>query len=308
MTKFKNFRIIGIVSVLMVIAILSACGGDSSSEDESNDNGETMIELGDEDLTIPYVAWASSNASTHVVKALLEEVGYDVTVRQVGKGAMFSSIADGSADANTSTWLPNNSKNLWGEYKDDLEKLNKTVDEAPVGLVVPEYMDIDSIEDLKDNEELGEATDWTLTGIESGSGQMILTEDALEDYGLDNWELQASSDSAMIATLGDAIDNEEPIIVTLWKPHFAFGDWDLKILDDPEKTYGDFDSIWTTARHGLEEDSPAAYQTLKQFEWSEELMNEVMVDIEDGMEPEDAGQKFIEDHSDLVEEWLDGVK
>lgn len=311
MKKLSNFRFLSLTILLTLAVLLTACGGDSAEEAAENNEKPPLkdgVELGDTEIELPYVAWASALASTHVMQALLEDVGYDVTTTQVGKGAMFTSMADGSADANTCTWLPHNSKNLWDEYKDDVVKMNKTIEEAPVGLAVPTYMEIDSIEDLKDNEELGEATDWQLTGIEAGSGQMDLTREVMEEYELDNWELLPSSGSGMVTALGDAIENEEPIIVTLWKPHFAFGQWDLKFLEDPKKIHGEFDSIWTVAREGLDEDSPAAYQVLKQFEWTEELMNEVMVNIEDGMEPEDAGKQFIEDHPDLVEKWTEGVR
>src|SRR5699024_3469187 len=108
----------------------------------------------------------------------------------------------------------------WDKYEDDLTKVNEVLDQAPLSLTVPSYMDVDSIEDLKDNKELGEATDWKLTGIDPGAGIMNSAEKAMDEYGLDNWELQQSSEAAMLSTLGKAYDNEEPIIITGWKPHW----------------------------------------------------------------------------------------
>lgn len=303
MNRTKKVNFIGLTLILMFFAVLSACGGDKAG----NGNNDGGTELGDKDIEIPYVEWAGAEASTHVVKAVLEKAGYNVTTPQVGKGAMFSSIAQQDADAMTCAWLPNNAVNLWDEYGDDLVKLNKTIDKAPSGLTVPANMDIDSIEDLKDNKEIGEATDWTITGIEAGSGEMLQTEKAMEEYGLDRWKLQNSSDAAMTASVGKAIDNKKPIVATLWKPHFAFGKWDLKILKDPKNVYGDPDGIWTVSRKGLKKDSPAAYKILKQFDWNYDFMNEVMVNIQDGTDPEKAGEEFVEEHKDLVKEWMDGV-
>src|SRR5699024_6117460 len=85
------------------------------------------------------------------------------------------------------------------EYEDDVEVYDEAnlVDTAPLSLTVPEYMideyDIESIEDLKDNEELGEDLDWTITGIDPGAGIMENTEKAIENYELDDWNLQESS-------------------------------------------------------------------------------------------------------------------
>src|SRR5699024_11323589 len=70
--------------------------------------------------------------------------------------------------------------------EDDLTKVNEVLDQAPLSLTVPSYMDVDSIEDLKDNKELGEATDWKLTGIDPGAGIMNSAEKAMDEYGLDN--------------------------------------------------------------------------------------------------------------------------
>src|SRR5699024_7255250 len=76
-----------------------------------------------------------------------------------------------------------------------------------------------------DDEEVGDSVDWTIIGIDPGAGIMGSTEDAMEEYDLeDDWDLQESSESAMIADLEEKYDKEEPIIVTGWKPHWIFAD------------------------------------------------------------------------------------
>ncbi|GAA0441785.1 hypothetical protein GCM10008983_18610 [Lentibacillus halophilus] len=314
MYRKRNMSIVSLAFVILFSLVLSACGtnsNDSNAENGDADSGEnsgSSANLGDKDITIPYVAWAGCVAGTNVMKATLEDVGYNVTIKQVGKGAMFSSIAEKDADAMMCTWLPNNAVHLWDEHKDDLVKLNKNIDTAPIGLYVPTYMDIDSIGDLKGNEEVGKGTDWTITGNDPGSGNVELTKRAVKKYGLDKWEVQTSSDSAMVATLGNKVDQKKPVITTLWKPHYAFGKYDLKMLKDPKNIYGDPDSIWTTSRKGLKEDSPAAYKILKQFDWTYDEMNEVMVNIRKGTDPEKAGKEFVKEHQDLVNEWKKGIK
>src|SRR5699024_3995609 len=77
-----------------------------------------------------------------------------------------------------------------------------------------------------------EEVNYTITGIEPGAGVFQASEKAVEEYGLDGWEVQASSSGAMASALGSAIDNEEPIIVTGWTPHWKFAKYDLKYLED----------------------------------------------------------------------------
>ncbi|HET7578725.1 MAG TPA: glycine betaine ABC transporter substrate-binding protein [Bacillales bacterium] len=296
---FKKFRFIGLALALVLSVGLAACG---------NSGGSSNGQLGQSEITIPYVSWAGAIASSHVAGALLEKAGYEVSLKQVGAGEMFSSVASGSADALTAAWLPVTHQKYWKEYGDKLEKLQKTIDKAPLGLTVPKYMKINSIKDLKGNTKLGKKLDWTITGIDPGAGEMAATKKVLKKYGLDKWKLQASSGPAMTAALKRAEDNHKPIIVTLWKPHWAFATWDLKILKDPKKVYGTADSIYTVGRKDLKKDAPAAYKILSQFNWNYDQMGKVMKMDHNGVDPKKAAQKFLKKHPDLVKKWMKGVK
>jgi len=102
------------------------------------------------EIKIPYVAWADMIASSNVVKYVLEnKLDYDVELVQVEAGPMFASIADGSTDAMVSLSLPATHAAYYEEYKDDFEDLGINLEGAENGFVVPDYVEIDSIEDLK---------------------------------------------------------------------------------------------------------------------------------------------------------------
>ncbi|WP_255584940.1 glycine betaine ABC transporter substrate-binding protein [Virgibacillus saliphilus] len=302
---------------MILILFLAACGGDDSEEtsndasaDEGSEETSEGPEIGQEDLTQPYVAWARETVSTHMLGALLEMVGYNVELSQVEAGAMWSSVADGSADFHTSAWLPATHASYWEQYEEDITQVKQVLDSAPLALTVPSYMeDVNTIEDLKDNEELGESVDWEIVGIDPGAGIMENTQEVIEDYGLDNWELTASSEAAMLTQLQAAIDNEEPIVVPLWKPHWAFGTMDLKMLEDPQEIYGgDGDQIYTVARNDLEEDAPRAYKVLEQYDENYEMIEEMMPKVhQEEQDPADVVQEYIENNPDQVDEWLDGI-
>ena len=160
--------------------------------------------------------------------------------------------------------------------------------------------------DTEEETDLGEALDYSITGIDAGAGVMQAAEQAIEDYDLD-FDLKTSSGAVMTQALGDAIENEEPIIVTGWTPHWKFIEYDLKYLEDPKESFGGEETINTFVRLGLEDDSPNSYKVLDEFNWETADMEVVMLEISEGVEPEEAAKNWIEDNEDKVNEWIDGV-
>jgi glycine betaine/proline transport system substrate-binding protein len=102
------------------------------------------------ELKILYVAWDDVIASSHVVESALESVGYDVELIQVDAGPMWAGVADGSGDVTVGAWLPTTHADYYAEYEGKFEDLGANISGTKLGLVVPTYMDIDSIEDLKE--------------------------------------------------------------------------------------------------------------------------------------------------------------
>ncbi|QHE51344.1 glycine betaine ABC transporter substrate-binding protein [Pontibacillus sp. HMF3514] len=155
---------------------------------------------------------------------------------------------------------------------------------------------------------VGEQLDYTITGIDAGSGVVAAAKKSVETYGLDGWEVQTSSGAAMTQKLGDAIEDEEPVIVTGWTPHWMFAKYDLKYLEDPEKVFGGAEQIKTMARQGLKEEKPNLYKILDQFNWEAKDMESVMLEIENGTPEEEAAKNWIKDNQDKVDEWTKGTE
>lgn len=289
----KNLLLI--LTALMVVTI--ALAGCSKKE---NEGGAEKAK----EITLAYVAWDSEIASTNVVKEVLEsKLNYKVEMLQVDAGPMYVGIADGSADAMVAAWLPStHGENYYEPNKDKFEDLGPNLDGTKVGLVVPTYMDFNSIEDLK--AEVGDSVNYTITGIEPGAGIMSATSKVIEEYGLKDWKLLESSSAAMAKVLQDAYAKKEPVIVTGWTPHWMFAEMDLKYLEDPKNVYGGNEQIHTLVRLGLKEDQPAAHKFLDQFEWTAADMEAVMVDIFGGMSEVDAAKKWVAANEDKVNEWI----
>ncbi|SFU65921.1 glycine betaine ABC transporter substrate-binding protein [Halomonas korlensis] len=254
---------------------------------------------------LAYVEWSSEVASTNVVRAVLEQAGYEVEMTSLSAAAMWQSLATGDADAIVAAWLPTTHADYLERVGDDVEDLGVNLDGTKLGLVVPAYTDVDSIAELNDN---AETFNNEIIGIDPGAGLMGLTEEVVETYDLD-LNLRSGSGATMTASLANAIQNEEDVVVTGWTPHWKFARWDLKYLEDPENVYGGAEQIHTVVRQGLEEDMPEAYAILDAFEWTPEQMGEVMLmNQEDDADPYENAKQWVEDNQDVVEEWLSAAE
>ncbi|MFJ8237765.1 glycine betaine ABC transporter substrate-binding protein [Ureibacillus sp. NPDC094379] len=155
---------------------------------------------------------------------------------------------------------------------------------------------------------LGEALDYTITGIEPGAGLTGLTKNTLEEYeNLEGWELQESSTAGMIGALDTAIKKEEPIVITAWSPHWMFAAYDIKFIEDPKGTLGGAEDIQTIARIGLEQDMPEAYKIIDRFHWEVADVEAVMYAAQE-VPVEEAAKNWVEQNIDKVNEWTEGVE
>ncbi|MBP1933064.1 glycine betaine ABC transporter substrate-binding protein [Ammoniphilus resinae] len=111
---------------------------------------EGVNKVDGEELKILYVAWDDVIASSNVIANVLESVGYKVKLIQVDAGPMWAGVADGSGDAIVGAWLPTTHADYYAEYEGKFEDLGPNLQGTKLGLVVPKYMDINSIEDLKE--------------------------------------------------------------------------------------------------------------------------------------------------------------
>ena len=130
-------KLLALLLSLTFVFAIAAC-------DTTDDNGEEQ-----KTVSIDYVNWAEGVAMTYFAAAILEDyMDYEVELTMADPGIVFSAIAQGDADFFLDAWLPVTHQSFMETYGDDIEDLGLNFDGARIGLVVPAYVDIDSIEDL----------------------------------------------------------------------------------------------------------------------------------------------------------------
>lgn len=255
-----------------------------------------------ETIQIVHNPYETEIASSTVLSLVLEKAGFNVRLISVDNAIMYESIATGQSDAMTAAWLPTTHGTTYAEYEDRLDNLGPNLEGAEAGLAVPDYMEVDSIEDLKDE------ADQTIMSIEPGAGVTAQTEEATELYdNLHGWKLESPSTGAMLASVESAVQNQEEIIVSAWTPHWMFDEYGLKMLEDPKLAYGETENIYTLARKGLKEDHPKAYQIIDNFYWDIEDMDSVTYAMEAGVDDRTAAQQWIDENPEKVDSWLEGT-
>lgn len=298
----RNPRLFGLGATVASLALLAtACNG----EDDGVATGPDEEENGEgQEVTIGLIPWEEGIAVTHLWQEILEEQGYDVTVQDLDVAPTFQGLAQGDIDLFLDAWLPDTHASYMDEYGDDIEQVGQWYDGATLHLTVPSYVDeVDSIEDLADNADL---FDDEIIGIEAGAGLMQATEDqVIPDYDLE-MTLVESSTAAMLTELETAIADEEPIVVTLWRPHPAYAEHDLKDLEDPEGSLGEGEGIESVARAGFGEDFPELNGWLQDFELNDEeisnLTQLVVGEYED--DPGEGARVWLSDNPEFLDRVL----
>ncbi|WP_065760404.1 glycine betaine ABC transporter substrate-binding protein [Pseudomonas defluvii] len=254
------------------------------------------------EVSIGYVdGWSDSVATTFVAAQVIKEkLGYDVKLMPVATGIMWQGVATGKLDAMLSAWLPVTHGEYWSKNKDNVVDYGPNFKDAKIGLIVPEYVKAVSLADLKTDDSFKKK----IVGIDAGSGVMLKTDQAIKDYDLTGYKLQASSGAAMTAELGRAYAKQQSIAVTGWVPHWMFAKWKLRFLEDPKGVYGAAETVNSIGSKELATKAPEVVTFLKKFSWqSKDEIGEVMLAIQEGAKPEAAAKDWVAKHPERVAEW-----
>ncbi|MDF7800272.1 glycine betaine ABC transporter substrate-binding protein [Pontiellaceae bacterium B1224] len=284
-----------IISILTAITTVTGLTGCNPNSGKTN---------ADKTANLVYVNWAEGVAYTHLAEAVLrDKMGFDVELTAADVAPGYIAVAQGSHDAFMECW-PSLHKDYIDRYSDKLVSLGTVYEGTETGLAVPSYVTIDKISELND---YADQFGGKITGVDAGAGMMKRTEDELiPQYGLDKIELMASSGPAMTAALADAIKHKKWIVVTAWKPHWMFGRWDLKFLQqDDDKIMWESGNIEIIGRSDLETDKPELAAFLKAFQLTDAQLSDLMLKVNDSDESvSEVAQQWMLDNEDVVAQWL----
>jgi glycine betaine/proline transport system substrate-binding protein len=232
---------------------------------DGKDERTRAVEMG-------WFPWEEDIAATYLWKAVLEERGYKVNLKQFEVGPMYAALAAGDVDVQLDGWLPYTQKNYWDKYKDRLTDLGSWYGPTSIEVAVPSYVkDVRTLEDLKGKADRFKGR---IVGIEAGTATMKnLKENVLPGYGLDKeYEVVDSSTPGMLAELKRAYDRKEPVAVLLWTPHWAYNAYDMTKLKDSGKLFGEGDHLHIIGNQDFGSHYPQLARWFKDFRLSEKQL------------------------------------
>lgn len=261
-----------------------------------------------QDVTIGWTAWSDAEFVTKLSRTIMEDrMDLEVELVQTDIAPQYQGVADGDIDAMLMSWLPATHADYMDKVGPEVVNLGVLYTGAKLGWAVPDYIPEDqlsSIEDLK-NEEVRDKLDGKIQGIDPGAGLMRLSNKVIDEaYDLD-YNLISASGAAMTAALDRAVNRDEWIVVTAWSPHWMFGAYEMRYLEDPKGTLGGPERVHAIARQGFYQDQPDAAAFLARMSIPIDDLQAAMYDAnENGYQT--AVDNFIEANEGRVNYWVTG--
>ena len=281
---FQQSRFLKTIAALSVGGLaLTAC---SASGNEATDSGELTIGV--------FNGREEGIAASELWKYILEQEGYSVTLEYADPAPIFAGLAAGDYDFNLDVWKPVTHGDYIDEFGESMDDYGAWNTEGSNHLAVNEDAPIDSLAELAEHaDEFGN----TIVGIDPGAGLTQQIENqVIPTYELEGMEYITSSTPAMLQELDSAIASGENIVVSLWRPHWAYEAYPIRDLEDPEGTLGVQESLNTYARQGLAEEFPDVAQWLQDFTMDGEMLHS----LESAM----FFESETDDYGPIVEEWV----
>lgn len=286
MKTIKNIMTMAAVGILLLS--LGAC---TQNNAENADESKGVVKFG---LT----SWTCTQPPTEIARILLENEGYEVEFVRAEQPLIWAGIQKKDLHFFMDAWLPYTEAAMWDEYKDKLVKISTSYEEAPLGWVVPTYVEEDSILDLKGK---ADEFDGKIIGISSGAAMTTISEEMVESYELEGFEVQKSSEAAMMASAKAAMDKKEPIVFFGWRPHAMFTQFDLKFLEEP-KNHFKSDNVYVISYKGIQEDYPEVHDIMSRWGIDVAELEEMMYRQEhEDITWRELAQEWIDSHPEQVE-------
>lgn len=256
-------------------------------------------------IRIGYVkGWPASSLVTKIARRVIEnKLNRSVVLQSVNAGTLYRGVASGALDAQLSAWLPTTHHAYYSHLWDQMINLGPNLLGATLGVAVPEYAAIDSIQDLRSH--AGDF-DYKIIGVDLGAGVNINTKKAIAAYDL-SMHLVPSSTASMSSALKQAIANHELIAVTGWKPLWIWHQFDLKMLDDPKNIYGSGDHINTIVNPSLWGDAPRVFKFLDRVMIPMSAINDMEAALRNGKSETKVIATYLEEHRNKIKTWTYGL-
>ena len=325
----RGLLVAGAMAVLLLVA--SACSDVSSSSSSAASGSGEVPDNSGTTINFSVSPWQGSAANVAIAQKLLEDkLGYTVDTTDIDEYAQFPALSNGDLDATLEVWPSGHAK----DYKKYIEAGNGVVDGGPLGVTgqigwwIPTYLltdhpELATWEGIKGNEAMFQSSESGDAGqlLDGDPSYVTFDQNIADNLGLNLKVVYAGSEAAELTELKTAYNAQKPILMYFWTPHWAQEKYDLTMVQLPEVTpeceqaaadgtdayacaYPQ-DDLYKAFNQDLQTKAPAAFAFLSAMSWTNDDQNVVALGINDGQDPADAAQEWIDQNPDVWQSWVD---
>ncbi|CAB4676026.1 unannotated protein [freshwater metagenome] len=317
---FSQRRRIATASIIAAGALVLA--GCSSSVNDSAEGASAASECGT--WAVAMHAWNGYTASAQVVAEVAKANGCTITQTTLEEaGVTYDAMEAGTIDLIIEDW----GGGRWKEWVDrgSVVEVGDNGNIGLIGMYVPPWMAA-KYPDILDSANLNKYADMFKTSDSGGKGAWYegppgyttIGEKMISANKLNYKAISTGSEAALVDVLTKAEANKTPALAYFYTPgtlfikipgleqsrvKFPANDW-----SDAAKASGLTDYPETALKKLASKklmDSNSVFATIvKNFNWTNADQNSVSADIEGGMKPAEAANKWIAANPDKVKAWL----
>lgn len=310
-------------SLVLAITLASALVLSACSKSVNDSTSAASGKCGD--YAIAMHAWNGYTASAQVVAEVAKkELGCNITQTTLDEGpTTYDAMEAGTIDVVIEDW----GGGRWKEWVDRgavVEAgLNGNV--GLIGMYVAPWM-AEKYPDITDSKNLNKYASLFKTADSGGKGAWYegppgyttIGEKLISANKLNFKAISTGSEAALIEVLTKAEENKTPAIAYFYEPqtffvkmpglaksrvNFPANDWADAAKASGLTDYPETVLMKLASKKLMDSGSPFA-TLLQNWKWTNDDQNSVAADIEGGMKPEEAAQKWIDANPDKVKAWL----
>ena len=261
------------------------------------------------------VGWTDITATTAVTSELLKGMGYQTKTDLLSVPVTYSSMANGDIDIFLGNWMPTMEGDI-AKYREagTVETVRANLEGAKYTLAVPKYVYDAGVKDFADLAKYADNFKDRIYGIEPGNDGNRLIQSMIDSdaFGLKDFNLVESSEAGMVSQVSRAVRRNQWIVYLGWAPHPMNSNVEMAYLAGGDDFFGPNyggANVYTNVRQGYLAECKNVGELLKNLEFSLEMENQLMEQIlNQNVKPSKAAQKWLKEHPQQVEAWLEGLK
>ncbi len=298
--RYVRAALLGLMLTVGAFA-LGACGGGGGAEG-ANDT-----------VRFGTVDWPEAIAKTNVASTIVDALGYETEIQELGVPTVFQGLETGDLDVFVEAWFPTMQTNF--DAVDNVESVTTNLDDATFSIAVnQEACDAG----VRSHEDLAEFADRfenngtpTVYGLEPGNdgNQVVLDMIDNNQYGLGDWEIVESSTNGMLSEVDRRVGDGEWVAWTGWEPHWMNSRYDMCLLEDPEEAWGGPSHVETLVNEDFTEKFPDLYPFFEQMTVSQDIQRDLIDRIDNsGEEPQQVALDWLRENPQATDRWLEGIE